>query len=106
MIAEPYEQVLGAGQTLVIDVARQSVPFTWTVTSDDWSGTTVRYDGSISKAPEDWVEPEQNASITGDVKDYELDPIRFMRFRHQAGASDVTIRIYGLGGATARSLGS
>ena len=92
MATRSYSRALGAGETLIADVSGCAVPFSWTARAADWSGITVRYDGSISEEPENWIEPAQNGEITADVDDYELDPLRFMRFRHTAGGA-VTITI-------------
>lgn len=93
MATQPYSHAVGAGETLIVEVYRAETPFTWTAKSADWTGTTLTYDGSISAEPEDWIEPVRNHEITGDVKDYELDPFRYMRFRSAAGGNPVTITI-------------
>ena len=47
---------MAAGETLVADAPLCAVPFGWTATADDWTGTNVRYDASIAAEPGDWVE--------------------------------------------------
>ena len=39
----------------------------------------------------------RNHEITDDVSDYELYPLRFMRFRNAAAGNPVTIRIGAVG---------
>ena len=97
MTTQPHEHVVGAGETLIADVSLCAVPFGWTATAADWTGTTVNYDGSISKEPGGWIEPARNSAISEDVSDYELDPLRFMRFRNAGGGNPVTIRIGAVG---------
>ena len=95
MTTQAFEHELAPGQTLIADVSLMAVPFAWTAEVPD--GTEIAYDGSISEAAGDWIEPAQNASISGDVSDYELDPFRYMRFRHTSGAGTATIRVAGIG---------
>lgn len=95
MTTQAFEHELAPGQTLIADVSLMALPFAWSAEVPD--GTEIAYDGSISEAAGDWVEPSQNAAITGDVSDYELDPFRFMRFRHMSGQGTATIRVGGVG---------
>lgn len=97
MTTQAYEHALAAGETLVCDVSLCAVPFGWTVTAADWTGTEVTYDGSISDEAGDWIEPVRNGTIEEDVSDYELDPLRFMRFRSAGGGNPVTVRIGAVG---------
>lgn len=95
MTTQAFEHELGPGQTLIADVSLMAVPFAWS--AEVPAGTEIAYDGSISAEARDWIEPAQNGEITGDVSDYELDPFRFMRFRHTTGADTATIRVAGIG---------
>jgi len=91
MSTRPFERDLAPGGTVVADVSRCAVPFAWTV--DVPGGVELSHDFSISADAENWRTPVTNASITEDVSDVELDPVRFLRWRHTAGTGDATIRI-------------
>ena len=95
MTTSAFAHELNAGETLIADVSLMRAPFGWT--ADVPSGVTVEYRFSISEDAENWVEPAQNGSITEDVADYELDSLRWMRFRHTGGAGAATIRMAGQG---------
>lgn len=91
MSTRPFEHDVGPGQTLVADVSNCAVPFGWT--ADVPAGVTLAHDFSISEDADNWREPASNASITADVKDTELDPLRYLRWRHTAGSDAATVRI-------------
>ena len=91
MSTRSYEHDVGPGQTLVADVSMCAVPFGWT--ADVPGGVELAHDFSISRDAENWRTPASHASITADAADTELDPIRYLRWRHAAGAAAATIRI-------------
>ena len=91
MTTQAHEHDVGPGETLIADVSLAQVPFGWT--AEVPAGTEIEYRGSISEDAENWIEPARNGSIDGDVDDYELDPLRWMRFRHVSGSGAATIRI-------------
>ncbi|MDE0661986.1 MAG: hypothetical protein OXI79_20335 [Gammaproteobacteria bacterium] len=91
MSTRPYAHAVGPGETLVADVSNCAVPFGWT--ADVPAGVELGHEFSISDDPENWRAAASNAAITGDVSDVELDPVRYLRWRHTAGAAAATVRI-------------
>lgn len=95
MTTAAYAHDVGPGETLVADVSLLAVPFGWSV--DVRTDAELSHDFSISEDPGDWLAPATNASITADATDAELDPVRFLRWRHTSGGDRATVRIAGIG---------
>lgn len=95
MATRSHEREVAAGGTLVADVSLLAVPFAWAAVVP--SGVELAHDYSMSEEPGGWLQPATNATITATVADSELDPIRFLRWRHVAGSDAAAIRINGEG---------
>ena len=97
MATDAFEHAINPGETLVADVSECMAPFGWVAIRGAAAGELEhRFSVSKEMADAEWIEPASNGSITKTAASAELDPLRWLRWRHVSGGA-FTIQIGAVG---------